>query len=54
MPRDGDSRYNTDRDVWEQYREPPGAWEEIDSDFGQLDRPPAEEGLDQAGPDAGL
>lgn len=39
MPVDGDTRYNSGRERWEQFHEPPGLWQDVEADFGELDRP---------------
>lgn len=39
MPVDGEPRYNPETDKWEQFNDPPGTWEPVRADFGQLDRP---------------
>lgn len=39
MPVDGDVRYNSERERWEQYQAPPGQWKGVTADHGELDHP---------------
>lgn len=52
MPEDGDSRYNPTTKAWEQFHDPPGTWESVKPDFGELDRPVDDIGFDASGADA--